>query len=181
MDGYLVWSTLFAVMYTLYTSVSKFLPPTSYMKAIEWWLLFHILVPLMIFVVLFLQASAVMYCHLFTSVLFAGAHSKAYGAPRSSVVPHRRLRPPLCSFWRNYLAFRNIVLRHCLCFDNVDALLWSNVQPLTRLETFRWQITPAICFKSGRCAKMSACKSQIIFNFCLNFKECAKLVPANSK
>ena len=44
-------------MYTLYTSVSKFLPPTSYMKAIEWWLLFHILVPLIIFVVLFLQAS----------------------------------------------------------------------------------------------------------------------------
>ena len=43
-------------MYTLYTSVSKFLPPTSYMKAIEWWLLFHILVPLIIFVVLFLQA-----------------------------------------------------------------------------------------------------------------------------
>ena len=44
-------------MYTLYTSVSKFLPPTSYMKAIEWWLLFHILVPLIIFVVLFLQAN----------------------------------------------------------------------------------------------------------------------------
>ena len=47
-------------MYTLYTSVSKFLPPTSYMKAIEWWLLFHILVPLIIFVVLFLQASPMM-------------------------------------------------------------------------------------------------------------------------
>ena len=47
-------------MYTLYTSVSKFLPPTSYMKAIEWWLLFHILVPLIIFVVLFLQASSMM-------------------------------------------------------------------------------------------------------------------------
>ena len=26
--------TLFAVMYTLYTSVSKFLPPTSYMKVL---------------------------------------------------------------------------------------------------------------------------------------------------
>ena len=49
---------LFPVMYTLYTSVSKFLPPTSYMKAIEWWLLFHILVPLIIFVVLFLQARS---------------------------------------------------------------------------------------------------------------------------
>ena len=50
-------ASLFPVMYTLYTSVSKFLPPTSYMKAIEWWLLFHILVPLIIFVVLFLQAT----------------------------------------------------------------------------------------------------------------------------
>ena len=48
-------------MYTLYTSVSKFLPPTSYMKAIEWWLLFHILVPLIIFVVLFLQARSLAY------------------------------------------------------------------------------------------------------------------------
>ena len=52
---------LFPVMYTLYTSVSKFLPPTSYMKAIEWWLLFHILVPLIIFVVLFLQARSLAY------------------------------------------------------------------------------------------------------------------------
>ena len=59
---------LFPVMYTLYTSVSKFLPPTSYMKAIEWWLLFHILVPLIIFVVLFLQARSlanVLYICLF--------------------------------------------------------------------------------------------------------------------
>ena len=133
LGNYLFWMkycedwTLFAVMYTLYTSVSKFLPPTSYMKAIEWWLLFHILVPLIIFVVLFLQVLSTLLC-LFTWALSAGAHSKAYGAPRSPMVPHRRLRPPLCCFWRSGLAFCNIFLRHCLCFHNVDALLWSNVQ-----------------------------------------------------
>ena len=42
-------------MYTLYTSMSKYLPTTSYMKAIEWWLQFNIMLPFLIFLVLFLK------------------------------------------------------------------------------------------------------------------------------
>ena len=42
-------------MYTLYTSVTRSLPTTSYMKAIEWWLMFHIIIPFIIFIVLFLD------------------------------------------------------------------------------------------------------------------------------
>ena len=40
-----------AVIYTLYSSVSNALPITSYMKAIEWWLLFFILVHFFIYLV----------------------------------------------------------------------------------------------------------------------------------
>ena len=49
------------------------------------------------------------------------------------MVPRRRLRPPLCCFWRSCPAFCNIFLRRCLCFHHVDALLWNNVHQLTRL------------------------------------------------
>ena len=42
-------------MYTLYTSVGKSLPTTSYMKAVEWWLMYHIVVPFIMFIVLFLD------------------------------------------------------------------------------------------------------------------------------
>ena len=42
-------------MYTLYTSVSKSLPTTSYMKAAEWWLMYHIVVPFIIFATLFVD------------------------------------------------------------------------------------------------------------------------------
>ena len=43
------------VMYTLYNSVSKSLPTTSYMKAAEWWLLYHTVAPVIIFAALFLD------------------------------------------------------------------------------------------------------------------------------
>lgn len=115
-------ASLFPVMYTLYTSVSKFLPPTSYMKAIEWWLLFHILVPLIIFVVLFLQAT-IGNKVLPANSFFSGAHGKTHGAPRSTMVPYRRLRPLLRCFWGSGSPFCNFFLCHCLCFYNVDALL----------------------------------------------------------
>ena len=45
----------FLVMYTLYSSVSKTLPTTSYMKAVEWWLLYHIVVPISLFLALFVN------------------------------------------------------------------------------------------------------------------------------
>ena len=42
-------------MYTLYSSVTRSIPTTSYMKAVEWWLLFHITGPFIIFNVIFLK------------------------------------------------------------------------------------------------------------------------------
>ena len=40
-------------MFTLYTSVAGSLPTTSYVKIIELWLLFHLFVPFLIFLVIF--------------------------------------------------------------------------------------------------------------------------------
>jgi hypothetical protein len=40
-------------MFTLYTSVAGSLPPTSYVKIIEIWLLFHLFVPFLIFLIIF--------------------------------------------------------------------------------------------------------------------------------
>ena len=42
-------------MHTLYANVDKALPTTSYMKVVEWWLLYHIIVPIIIFFILFLD------------------------------------------------------------------------------------------------------------------------------
>ena len=42
-------------MHTLYSNVDKSLPTTSYMKVVEWWLLYHILIPILLFFVLFLD------------------------------------------------------------------------------------------------------------------------------
>ena len=42
-------------MYTLYSNVSKSLPNTSYMKAAEWWLLYHIACPFLLFATIFLE------------------------------------------------------------------------------------------------------------------------------
>ena len=39
--------------YTLYTGVTRALPDTSYLKAIEIYLLFHIMLPFIIFLILF--------------------------------------------------------------------------------------------------------------------------------
>ena len=41
------------VMYTLYTGIAQSLPDTAYVKAIEVWLLFHLIVPFFIFIILF--------------------------------------------------------------------------------------------------------------------------------
>ena len=46
---------IFLVLYTLYSSVTRSIPTTSYMKAVEWWLLFHIAGPFIIFNVIFLK------------------------------------------------------------------------------------------------------------------------------
>ena len=43
------------VMHTLYANVDKALPTTSYMKVVEWWLLYHIIIPIIIFFILFLD------------------------------------------------------------------------------------------------------------------------------
>ena len=43
------------MLYTLYTSVTRSIPTTSYMKAVEWWLLYHIAGPFIIFNVIFLN------------------------------------------------------------------------------------------------------------------------------
>ena len=40
-------------MFTLYTSVAGSLPTTSYVKIIELWLLFHLFVPFLIFLIIF--------------------------------------------------------------------------------------------------------------------------------
>ena len=40
-------------MYTLYTSVSGSLPTTSYVKIIDIWLLYHLFVPFLIFLIIF--------------------------------------------------------------------------------------------------------------------------------
>ena len=42
-------------MHTLYANVDKALPTTSYMKVVEWWLLYHIIIPIIIFFILFLD------------------------------------------------------------------------------------------------------------------------------
>ena len=47
------------VMYTLYLAVSRSLPTTAYMKVIDYWLLFHLVVPFLIFLLLFLVEHSV--------------------------------------------------------------------------------------------------------------------------
>ena len=42
-------------MHTLYSNVDNSLPTTSYMKVVEWWLLYHILIPIILFFILFLD------------------------------------------------------------------------------------------------------------------------------
>ena len=42
-------------MHTLYSNVDTSLPTTSYMKVVEWWLLYHILIPILLFFILFLD------------------------------------------------------------------------------------------------------------------------------
>ena len=44
-----------SVMHTLYSKVDNSLPTTSYMKVVEWWLLYHILIPILLFIILFLD------------------------------------------------------------------------------------------------------------------------------
>ena len=44
-----------AVLYTFYTSVTRTIPTTSYMKAVDWWLLYHIAGPFIIFNVIILN------------------------------------------------------------------------------------------------------------------------------
>ena len=41
------------VLYTLYARVAQSLPSTSYIKMIEIWLLFHLIIPFFIFFILF--------------------------------------------------------------------------------------------------------------------------------
>ena len=48
-----------SVTYTLYTGVARALPPTSYVKAIEIYLLFHIMMPFIIFLLLFRYINTV--------------------------------------------------------------------------------------------------------------------------
>ena len=45
----------YSVLYTLYSSATRSIPTTSYMKAVEWWLLFHCTGPFIIFIVIFLK------------------------------------------------------------------------------------------------------------------------------
>ena len=42
-------------MFTLYSSVAGSLPPTAYVKVIEVWLLFHLFVPFLIFLIIFMR------------------------------------------------------------------------------------------------------------------------------
>ena len=42
-------------MHTLYSNVDNSLPTTSYMKVVEWWLLYHILIPILLFFILFVD------------------------------------------------------------------------------------------------------------------------------
>jgi hypothetical protein len=42
--------TTLLVMYTLYQSISNTLPPTAYLKLIDYWLLFSLILPFVIFI-----------------------------------------------------------------------------------------------------------------------------------
>ena len=98
-------------MYTLYTSVSKFLPPTSYMKAIEWWLLFHILVPLIIFVVLFLQVLSTLLC---LSIFLLGSSLQEHTAKHMERQGLRWFLIDVCV--PHFVAFGEVVLPFVISF-----------------------------------------------------------------